>query len=108
MPITVNIGGFSMEIKKTLEGETLTLTLAGSLDSMTTPQLDGAIALDGVTHLVIDLADVSYVSSAGLRVFLQAYKTLAPKGGSVTIRSPQEAVRKVMTLTGFQKILTVV
>lgn len=96
-----------MEIRKTVDGTKLTLALEGGLDTLSSPQLEGELDLKGVTELVIDLSKVTYISSAGLRVFLVAYKTLAQEGGKMTLTSPQEAVRKFLAITGFSKILTI-
>ena len=58
-----------MEIVKTREGDKLTLALSGRLDTLTAPQLETVIKneLDGAKDLVLDLKDLIYVSSAGLR-----------------------------------------
>ena len=97
-----------MEITKSLESGKLTLTVKGEIDTLTAPQLDGEVRTEGVSELVFDLAEVTYVSSAGLRVLLQAHKNMMQAGGKMTIAHPQEAVRRVFTLTGFAKILTIV
>lgn len=94
-------------IKKTEDGK-LTLTVKGSIDTITAPQLEGEIKTDGLKELVIDLTEVTYVSSAGLRVFLMAHKNMLKAGGRMTIAQPQPAVKNVFDLTGFSKILTIV
>ena len=97
-----------MEINRTLDGGTLTLAVHGDIDTLTAPQLEAEVKTDGISNLVIDLSNVTYVSSAGLRVFLVTHKKLMQAGGTLTIAHPQEAVRHVFTLTGFAKILTIV
>ena len=92
-----------MDIQKKLEGTTLTVTVTGHIDTVTAPQLEAELALDAANELVFDISGVSYVSSAGLRVFLSAYKAMAKKGG-MTISGAQPAVLEVFKITGFASI----
>ncbi len=92
-----------MEITKTREGEKLTVALKGNLDTVTAPQLEGELKLDGVKELVLDISEVAYVSSAGLRVFLSACKTMT-KQGTMSIQGAQPAVMDVFRITGFSTI----
>ena len=63
-----------MEIEKALNGTELTLKIIGRLDTVTAPELEACLkeSLDGVANLVMDFAALDYISSAGLRVILQA------------------------------------
>ena len=96
-----------MDIVKTSEGGKLTITVTGRLDTVTTPQLERELALEGVTELLFDIAGVEYVSSAGLRLFLMAQKAMA-KQGSMAIRGARPVVREVFDITGFSGILTLI
>ena len=98
-----------MEIKATKNGEALEVALSGRLDTNTSPELEAYLkeSLAGVTNLAIDLIDVQYVSSAGLRVFLFAHKELAKVGSGLTLRYPNEYIADVLDATGFTEILTV-
>lgn len=98
-----------MEINGTRNGEALEVALSGRLDTNTSPELEAYLkeSLAGVTDLVIDLVDVQYVSSAGLRVFLFAHKELAKVGSGLTLRHPNEYIADVLDATGFTEILTV-
>lgn len=95
-----------MTIDKTQTGGTLTLALGGRLDTTTAPLLEAeikAIPTDA-TALILNLADLSYVSSAGLRVILAAQKLMA-KQGSLTLTHVQDGVMEVFDVTGFSSIL---
>ena len=92
-----------MNIKKNLEDTKLTITIEGNLDTVTAPQLESELKLDGVTELVLDIADVPYVSSAGLRVFLTACKKMTSQG-KMTIRNAQKDVMDIFKITGFATI----
>jgi len=93
-----------MEIKKTAEGSKLTLAPLGRVDTLTSPELEAAIVLDGVEELVFDLGAVDYISSAGLRVLLSAQKKMA--GKSMVIVHAKPAVKEVFDITGFSDIFT--
>ncbi len=80
---------------------TKTLKLAGRLDNDTAPDLDRE--LDKVLEsplkvLVFDLGGLEYTSSAGLRSFLRAQKSMRPREGKVLFLNLQPPVRKVFDI----------
>lgn len=97
-----------MIITKTLEDKKLTVKLEGRLDTSTAPQLDAELNgnLDGVTELVLDMTDLVYLSSAGLRSILAAQKRMN-RQGSMTVRGVCPAIMEVFEMTGFVDILTI-
>ena len=86
----------------------LTVALAGRLDTTTAPELEQKLRenLPGVTELVLDLADLEYISSAGLRVLLGAQKIMM-KQGSMKLTHVNETVMEIFEVTGFVDILTI-
>ena len=94
-----------MEIKTATDGDKLTISVSGRIDTMTAPAFEAGLKFDGATHVVLDLADVPYMSSAGLRLLLSAHKTMLAKGGDLTIVNVQDVVREVLDITGFTGIL---
>ncbi|MBQ7650010.1 MAG: STAS domain-containing protein [Victivallales bacterium] len=98
-----------MKINKSLEQNTLTLALEGRLDTVSAPELEDALSasLDGVTALVLDLAKLDYLSSAGLRVLLSAHKRMSGKDGTMTLRNVSETVKDVFDITGFTDFLNI-
>lgn len=97
-----------MEIKQDLQGQTLTLSLSGRLDAVTASDLEKVItgSLDGVTELIFDLAELSYIASAGLRTLLVAQKRMK-KQGDMRLRNVQEDVKEVLDMTGFIDFLQI-
>jgi anti-sigma B factor antagonist len=88
-----------------LKFETTTvLALSGRLDGQTGPSLDAVIPESG--SVVLDLSDLSYVSSAGLRSILQALKKTKSSGGSLSLCSIQQAVMKLLELSGFLSLVS--
>ena len=93
-----------MQINKNQEGNKLTLAPIGRVDTITSPELEAAVVLDGIDELVFDLAQVDYISSAGLRVLLSSQKKMA--GKSMKIVNARPAVKEVFDITGFSDIFT--
>ena len=98
-----------MTITKTKENSRLVLSLSGRLDTPTAPQLEAELkeSLDGVTELVLDFAELEYLSSAGLRVLLAAQKIMN-KQGTMEIHNVNETITEIFEVTGFVDILTIV
>ena len=97
-----------MNINKTLDGNKLCLTLEGRLDTNTAPTLETELkqSLGGVSELVIDIEDLAYISSAGLRVLLKAQKVMN-RQGSMVIRNVSDEIRDIFDVTGFLDIMTI-
>jgi anti-sigma B factor antagonist len=97
-----------MTIEKNLNGTELTVTIAGRLDTTTAPELEAALndSFNGVTKLVLDFSELEYLSSAGLRVLLQAQKTMN-KQGEMIVRNINETISEIFEVTGFSDVLTI-
>lgn len=96
-----------MTINKNLEGEKLTVAIGGRLDTSTAPELEKELSdLAGVKELVLDFAELEYVSSAGLRVLLASQKTMNTQGKMI-IKNVNDTIMEVFEITGFADILTI-
>lgn len=97
-----------MTIQKTVNENVLTVALSGRLDTTTAPQLESELkaSLEGVQTLVLDFAELTYLSSAGLRVLLAAQKIMN-KQGSMRVKNVNETIQEIFEVTGFCDILTV-
>ncbi len=97
-----------MEINLNKEDAALTVALSGRLDTVTAPALERALEenLPGKTDVVFDLDGLSYVSSAGLRVFLKAQKTMN-RQGKMRLIHVCPSVMEIFDLTGFADLLTI-
>ena len=87
----------------------MTVAISGRVDTVTAPELENYIFenVEGIKELVLDLKDMSYTSSAGLRVILKAHKTMSSKG-SMKIINVQSDVMDIFEITGFSDILNFV
>ena len=97
-----------MEITKKTEGDKMTMTVVGRVDTTTSPELAAALKLEGIKDLTLDIAGVSYMSSAGLRCLLMAQKAMTAAGGEVRIKGVQAVVKEALDITGFSDIFTLV
>ncbi len=97
-----------MNTQMTLDGTTLTVALEGRLDTTTAPKLEQELrgSVEGLTGLVLDLARLDYISSAGLRVLL-AMQKIMNRQGEMKIKNVNETVMEVFEVTGFSDILTI-
>ena len=96
----------TIEIKKN-DQETI-VEIVGRLDTITAPALDKTINEDigDTKNLVLDVKNMEYISSAGLRVLLAAQKKMQ-KIGSMKVTGVCDAVMEVFEMTGFADILVI-
>jgi len=97
-----------LEITEKRSGEELTVMLEGRLDTSTYSELQRFLdKRDGFTVLYIDMAQTEYVSSAGLRVLLDAAKRMDAANGTMKVKNVNQEVRETFCVTGFDEILTI-
>ena len=91
----------ALEISKSVEGTSLTLTLTGRLDTVTSQEFDKEFAASatGMKDVVLDFAGLEYISSAGLRSLLKAKRTIS--NGSIKITHANDVVRDVFAMSHF-------
>ena len=93
-----------IQIQKTISGrdaDAVTVKLNGSLDTSTAPELERQLApvLAGpVKDIVFDLAQLKFISSAGLRVFSTTRKTLKERGGQASFIHMQPQIQEVFDI----------
>mgnify|MGYP003310254015 CR=1 FL=1 len=96
-----------MTINVERDYELVTLEITGRLDTTTAPNLEAVIneLSDDVKELVMDIAGVEYISSAGIRVILGAYKKMNSNQGIMRIEKANEMVVEVFEMTGLAQML---
>jgi anti-sigma B factor antagonist len=97
-----------MDLSTESKGNVQIISVKGSLDALTAPELADALATqlrEGNTQLVADLSELDYTSSAGLRVLLNSVKEARSKGGDLRLAAVQPNVKKVLDLSGFMSIM---
>ena len=99
-----------MEIKVNDKNGVTVVEISGSLDTNTAREAEGLvnnIVDSDKDKLLIDLGETTFVSSAGLRVFLAASKKMNAQGKSLFFCSPNEVVQEVFDISGFSSILNI-
>lgn len=96
-----------MKVQKKQQGNTLTLSITGRIDALTAPKLQSEIDFSDVQNIIFDLKKVDYISSAGLRVFLETLKEVNFKHKSMKILNLQPLVREIFYETSFDKIFDI-
>jgi anti-sigma B factor antagonist len=80
-----------------------TVTLAGDLDPVSAPHLEGELQASVFTtdceRLVLDLEAVRFIDSAGLSVILKALKLMRARDGSLVLRKPNPTVSRLLEVT---------
>ncbi len=75
------------------------LVLAGEIDSYTAPELAERLEADP-SLLVLDLTDVTFIDSSGLRVLVEGHRRRVEAGSSLTLRTPSAAVQRLLEISG--------
>lgn len=92
-------------------GPTTTIALVGELDPATAPQLDAEIerllGTDRIDRMVLDLAELTFLDSSGLRVFVTARELLTSRGGELVLQRPSANTQRLLDITGLGEIISV-
>ena len=86
------------------------VSLTGEVDAGTEREVRDAltsVAAGGALRLVVDLAQVTFLASAGIGVLMEARRMLAAEGGSLALASPRGEVAQVLKLTGVGEVIPV-
>ncbi len=96
-------------LQRKIDGITI-VDMTGRLDSsvsgLVMDQLNGIVS-SGVTKLIINLQQVSYISSAGLRSILVAAKLAKSSNGEMRLSQPNDLVRRILEESGFSNLIMI-
>lgn len=98
-----------MKITIVSGSETL-IALSGQLDTLTAIDFEKEIQQvleSGATVVVLDGKELTYVSSAGLRLLLTLHKGMTTKGGTFRLRNINADIMEIFNITGFSSILII-
>ena len=96
-----------MQISEDKNGDVLTVALKGRLDAATSKTVEEFLLrkIDaGEKHLVLDLSQLEYISSVGLRVFMMAAKRLKVVQGKIVVCSLTPTIKQVFEIAGFTNL----
>lgn len=93
--------------KKELDEKTLYVKPVGRLDINTVPEFQKELTdVSNYNNLIIDFAEVNFISSIGLRVLLEMHKEMSTKG-SMKLTNVSFDIMYILNMTGFNKILNI-
>ena len=105
---TTSLDQLTVVVDRSVEPPSIALT--GELDPHTAPllqaEIDQLLETSG-TDLVLDLSELGFVDSSGLRVLISAQHQLAEQGGTLVLRTPSETVRRLLEITGLVDHVTI-
>ena len=99
-----------MEATVEEKGDVVVIRVKGRLDAASSPQLEkkiNSIIDTGHFKLLLNMADVDYLSSAGMRLMLSVSKKLKQLEGKVIACSLNDDVVEVIKMAGFQQVLEI-
>ena len=98
----------SIEKKKFGESELLVKPI-GRIDIALAPELENEVnsEIDKITYLTIDMSEVDYISSVGLRALLSFQKQMNSKGEMKVVNVKPE-VLEIFKMVGFDKVLNII
>ena len=100
-----------MELEfKTIDNYKLYVKYTGKINIENANDINMAIKekLNNIKELIFDFAEVSYISSAGLRMLHSIYKILNEQNGSIYIKNANHDVKNVFEISGFQTFLNII
>jgi len=99
-----------MEIQFERYQQTLVISLAGSLDALTADQAWGTIGTQlngGEPQVVLDLGQVGFMSSSGIRMLLEMLKQSRGMGGDLRLAAVQPGVQRILEISGLARLLKI-
>ncbi|MBQ7549521.1 MAG: STAS domain-containing protein [Clostridia bacterium] len=86
----------------------LVVTVGSRVDTNNAPELEKVVFdnIEGVEHLILDLKNLEYISSSGLRVILKAQKKMNTQG-SMVIKNVCQDIMEIFDMTGFSEIMSI-
>jgi len=86
------------------------VTIRGRLDAATAPDLEAqlkTLLARGNSHIVVDMAEVTYISSSGLKVLLGALRQARRQRGQLALCNLQPKVASILEMVGFDRVFPI-
>ena len=97
-----------MQIKKNISGESWEFVLSGRIDGLAANDLEVEVLAairQGAKGIYVNLAEASFLCSAGLRVLLQYHRQMKGKGLLLQVTRPSPEVAATLDMTGFSELV---
>jgi anti-sigma B factor antagonist len=92
-----------LSVRKAVEGDQTVVEVTGEVDAASADILRNAIfeVIDGgQARVTVDMTEVSFMDSSGLRVLIAGYKAAEQAGGALNVRNPSDVVTRLLEITG--------
>ena len=99
-----------MQITTNISNQNLIISLSGRLDTITSPQLEEEInrnSFDEIESVTLNMRELEYISSAGLRVVLKLHKKMTAQGGQLKLINVNDMIMEIFTMTGMDSFLEI-
>lgn len=99
-----------VKVKQEKKGKVLVLRISGRLDALSSEETERTVTkliTNGEHQVLFDFTGVDYLSSAGMRMLLAAYKKLKSVSGKMAVCSVGDGVMDILKMSGFDEILNV-
>jgi anti-anti-sigma factor len=99
-----------LRVDRVAHGPVIVYRVDGEIDALTAPLLDQALAdaadvPDAVSHVVLDLSEVPFLSSAGLSILVDHHGRCAANGVGLSVVAKQRAVLRSIQITALDRII---
>lgn len=88
---------------------TLTVFLNGELDECTAEyartEIDEAVSQPGITNVIFDLSNLTFMDSTGIGVLIGRYKRLKARSISIFVKNPSASIDKIFKMAGLYEIM---
>ncbi len=98
-----------MQIEQEKQEDKLIIKLSGTLTTSTAPGFQDFLDehTKDVKQLIIDMEQLEYITSAGLRVLLKINRKMKEDEGSMIVQHANEQIMEIFVITGFNEILNI-
>ncbi|MCR5406952.1 MAG: STAS domain-containing protein [Lachnospiraceae bacterium] len=98
-----------MTVKKEKTDDTLRVEIEGSVDAVTSPELERELLpeLSDVNSIIFNMKDMDYISSAGLRVLLKIYQIISVKKSVIVLENVRDEFKYIFMDSGFAKFMEI-
>lgn len=99
----------ALNLTKKEEGTSITVALDGELNTLTAPELKELLdnIIPKTESLCLDFASCDFVSSAGLRILLNTYKSMKAKNGTMELLNVGSNFSEVLNITGLDAVFNI-
>lgn len=100
----------TIKISKAISNQNIFFTISGRLDTLTTPQLEDEIkntSFENTENVILNMSELEYISSLGLRVILSLYKLLKKQNSELKIINVSNSIMELFSMAGLANYINI-